>query len=304
MVGDSAGGNLVLSTMMYLRDEGYPLPSGAILMSPWVDLTMSMGSWDTNAEFDYLPMPKPDDSLHPVKCLLGDEIHKYLTHPYVSPLFGDFHDLPPLLIQCGEAEVLRDEITLLSHKASLAGVSVVHEIYEDQVHVFQTFLYLEASRKAFQSQRKFVKTTLPNLLKKKRTEGAKLSVDYGEIDEEMKNAFCVDEQGKIGLESLPTSPSLKDLDLPEEDDLDLDSSPTSTPPPPELSSHSPGAMKKKEREGLSSTSSSHPDLKSLVSEYQTRGPDNMTTVFGALPSSSNKLHNGRKVSFDLGVGKS
>lgn len=30
----------MLATMMYLRDEGYPLPSGAILMSPWVDLTM------------------------------------------------------------------------------------------------------------------------------------------------------------------------------------------------------------------------------------------------------------------------
>lgn len=39
--GDSAGGGLCLATMMYLRDEGYPLPSGAILMSPWVDLTMS-----------------------------------------------------------------------------------------------------------------------------------------------------------------------------------------------------------------------------------------------------------------------
>lgn len=38
--GDSAGGGLAVATMMYLRDEGYPLPSGAFLMSPWVDLTM------------------------------------------------------------------------------------------------------------------------------------------------------------------------------------------------------------------------------------------------------------------------
>lgn len=38
--GDSAGGGLCLATLLYLRDEGYPLPSGAILMSPWVDLTM------------------------------------------------------------------------------------------------------------------------------------------------------------------------------------------------------------------------------------------------------------------------
>ena len=60
-------------------------------------------------------------------------MEKYLTHPYASPLFGDFKGLPPILIQAGEVEVLRDEITLLAHKASLAGVEVRHELYEDMV---------------------------------------------------------------------------------------------------------------------------------------------------------------------------
>lgn len=98
-----------------------------------------------------------------MKCLLGDQIDQYLCHAYVSPLFGSFTGLPPLLIQAGDAEVLRDEITLLAHKASLAGVTVEHEIFEDCVHVFQAFLFLEASRKAFQSQRHFVKVILPGL---------------------------------------------------------------------------------------------------------------------------------------------
>jgi acetyl esterase/lipase len=47
--GDSAGGGLALATLMYLRDYGFPLPCGAIVMSPWVDLTMSCDSWETNA---------------------------------------------------------------------------------------------------------------------------------------------------------------------------------------------------------------------------------------------------------------
>ena len=38
LAGDSAGGGLCLALMMYLRDNDYPLPSGAILMSPWVGL--------------------------------------------------------------------------------------------------------------------------------------------------------------------------------------------------------------------------------------------------------------------------
>lgn len=124
---------------------------------------MSCDSWDSNAEFDLVPTPtQSHDSLNPVFCFLGEDgLPKYLTHPYASPLFGDMHGLPPMLIQSGDAEVLRDEATLLAHKATLAGVQVRHEIYEDQVHVFQMFFFLESARKAMMSCRQFVKAILP-----------------------------------------------------------------------------------------------------------------------------------------------
>ncbi|KAI5121303.1 hypothetical protein M0805_003772 [Coniferiporia weirii] len=160
IAGDSAGGGLTLALLMYLRDNDYALPAGAILMSPWVDLTMSCDSWDTNAAYDIVPMPKPDH-MNPISCYLGEDWERYVTHPYASPLFGDFHNLPPLLIQVGDSEVLRDEITLLAHKASMAGVQVRHELYEDAVHVFQTFPFLETSRRAFLACRDFVKNDLP-----------------------------------------------------------------------------------------------------------------------------------------------
>lgn len=155
--GDSAGGGLCLALLMYLRDNNYPLPAGAILMSPWVDLTRSCDSWDSNSAFDIVPIPSNGDHLDPVACYLGSNMELYLTHPYASPLFGDFTGLPPLLIQAGESEVLRDEITLLAHKATLAGVQVMHELYEDAIHVFQAFPFLEASQHAFSSCRAFVR---------------------------------------------------------------------------------------------------------------------------------------------------
>jgi len=133
------------------------LPAGAILMSPWVDLTRSCDSWDSNSSFDIVPIPSNGDHLDPVACYLGSNMELYLTHPYASPLFGDFTGLPPLLIQAGESEVLRDEITLLAHKATLAGVQVMHELYEDAIHVFQAFPFLEASQHAFSSCRAFVR---------------------------------------------------------------------------------------------------------------------------------------------------
>ncbi|GAA5880004.1 hypothetical protein JCM1840_005287 [Sporobolomyces johnsonii] len=229
IAGDSAGGGLALATLMYLRDEGYPLPAGAIVMSPWVDLTMSCESWTTNRPYDYLPNPRAeDDHFHPVKCLLGDGIAEYLTHPYASPLFGDFTGLPPMLIQAGDAEVLRDEITLLAHKASLAGVQVEHEIFEDCVHVFQAFTFLEASRKSFQSQRTFVKHTLPRLIRASRRPthagadepspavGVK-AFDFAEVDREVvKDAHEVDEQGNAEKKSLPPTPVTSAVELADE----------------------------------------------------------------------------------------
>lgn len=94
--------------------------------------------------------------------------------------------LPPLLIQCGDAEVLRDEITLLAHKASLAGVAVRHELYEDCVHVFQAFLFLDASRKALQSCRHFVRTALDKRGKRRAEVKSKAKE---EMDREMRQGM-------------------------------------------------------------------------------------------------------------------
>ncbi|KAF7307197.1 Methionine aminopeptidase 2 [Mycena indigotica] len=180
--GDSAGGGLSLALLLYLRDNKYPLPSSAILMSPWVDLTMSCDSWSSNADYDVVPIPVETNHMHPIALYLGDQIEQYLTHPYASPLFGDFTGLPPLLIQVGDAEVLRDEIALLAHKATLHGVEVRHELYQDCIHIFQIYPFLDASHRAFLSIRHFVRTLLPQLRSAKALcyqteEGLELEID-------------------------------------------------------------------------------------------------------------------------------
>lgn len=201
LAADSAGAGLAIALMMYLRDNKYPMPSGAILMSPWVDLTLSCDSWETNKKFDYLPRPGTGDHMNPVNAYLGPNMSKYLMHPYVSPLFGDMQNLPPMLIQTGDAEVLRDENVLFAHKCALAGVPVRHEIYEDCVHVFQFFLFLEASRKAFQSMRHFIRTALDKRPKRRAT---LVSENIREqLDSEMSGA----KQEPQDAPSAPGSPS-------------------------------------------------------------------------------------------------
>jgi acetyl esterase/lipase len=55
LAGDSAGGGMVLSMLVTLRDQGIPLPAGAILISPWVDLTHSFPSLGGDGKMDYIP---------------------------------------------------------------------------------------------------------------------------------------------------------------------------------------------------------------------------------------------------------
>jgi len=116
------------------------------------------------------------DHLNPVGCYLGPEgISSYLTHPYASPLFGDLHDLPPMLIQSGDSEVLRDENTLLAHKATLAGVNVTHELYEDMIHVFQMFTWLPTAKAAISSVGRWVRSTLPKIEEEMENQGTDIN---------------------------------------------------------------------------------------------------------------------------------
>ncbi|KAB8294101.1 hypothetical protein EYC80_009553 [Monilinia laxa] len=55
LAGDSAGGGMVLSMLVIMRDRGIPLPAGAILISPWVDLTHSFPSVAEDNPLDYIP---------------------------------------------------------------------------------------------------------------------------------------------------------------------------------------------------------------------------------------------------------
>jgi len=80
-----------------------------------------------------------------------------LRNPLISPLFADFADFPPLLIQVGSEEILLDDSTHLAKNARAAGVDVTLSVYEGMWHVWQTMGFLPESRAAFDEIREFVK---------------------------------------------------------------------------------------------------------------------------------------------------
>ncbi|KAI8641308.1 alpha/beta hydrolase fold-domain-containing protein [Parasitella parasitica] len=146
VMGDSAGGGLCLAMMLYLRDHGLPQPEGAVLISPWVDLTFSYPSWKDASLYDYLPSnPAELTAMNPAHLYLDDP--NLVRNPYVSPIFADnFRNMPPMLIQSGGCESLRDEISDLTTKIKNSKSTMVyHEIYEDMVHVFQAFPFARSA---------------------------------------------------------------------------------------------------------------------------------------------------------------
>jgi acetyl esterase/lipase len=144
VMGDSAGGGLTLALLLALRDAGDPLPACAVCLSPWTDLTCSGASMRTHRGKD--PLLDPESIAHYAGLYspVGD-----FTRPYVSPLFGDFRGLPPLLIHVGGAEVLLDDSRRVAEKATAAGVPVELKIWPRMIHVFQALAFiLPEARKA------------------------------------------------------------------------------------------------------------------------------------------------------------
>lgn len=146
LTGDSAGGALVITTLLRARDLGMPMPRAVVLMSPWVDLVRAGESIVKNAAHDYLS-----------PAVLRVFADSYLggmdaTHPLASPAYADLTGLPPMLVHSGGAEVLVSEIRRFVGRARSVGVEVDYDEWEGMVHAFHGFsLFLPEARQAFRS---------------------------------------------------------------------------------------------------------------------------------------------------------
>jgi epsilon-lactone hydrolase len=133
--GDSAGGGLVLATLISLRDRGRTLPAGGVCISPWTDLTLTAASIDRNAELD------PQITREALTIMAGQYLAQTAaTNPTASPVFANYEGLSPLLIQVGGAEGLVDDSHAVADQARRADVDVTLEVWPDMIHVWHAFV--------------------------------------------------------------------------------------------------------------------------------------------------------------------
>lgn len=152
MIGDSAGGNLVLSLCLKLRDEGCELPGKIICLSPWGDLAGKGESHKGNLYKDpmfgkavhsfreefkqsELIIEKPASENKSMTALYAGDAD--LFEPFLSPVFGDYKGFPKMLIQVGTWEVLLSDSRTIYENAKINGVDAELQEYEGMYHVFQ-----------------------------------------------------------------------------------------------------------------------------------------------------------------------
>ncbi|MFW1752806.1 alpha/beta hydrolase [Acinetobacter wanghuae] len=133
--GDSCGANLALALALKIQKQQRPQPSGLILLSPFLDLTLSSPSLRYNNTHDALL------SIETLEAGIDYYVPKSMdrSDPEISPFFADLSGLPPIHIQVGSKEILLDDAQRFKEKAEKAKVDVEFKIYTGMWHNFQMF---------------------------------------------------------------------------------------------------------------------------------------------------------------------
>lgn len=166
VAGDSAGGNLTLSLINWVRDQGLRAPDAAVALSPATDATMSGPSVRTNLHSDVMLGPLFGNLAKVPAALLlwGGWANTRINprDPVVSPLFADLSRLPPVLVQASTAEMLYDDARRYVNRAQAAGSPVKLQSWDHMVHVWQIFNpQLPEANQALEEIGKFLNAAAP-----------------------------------------------------------------------------------------------------------------------------------------------
>lgn len=134
VAGDSAGGGLALALLQRVRDLGLPLPAGIVAFSPWTDLAVTGASAEDNSARCAMFAAETIRRAAPLYAGTHDP-----KTPGISPLYGSFANLPPLLIQAATEEVLRDDAIRVADRARAQGGDVTLQLWTHVPHVWQFF---------------------------------------------------------------------------------------------------------------------------------------------------------------------
>ena len=153
LCGESAGGGLIYALSLKLKQLGRELPCGLIGISPWVDLTGSGASYETNRDND--PSLTQELLEFYAKCYTQDP-----TDPLCSPVRGDLTGLPPSLLFAGGDEILLDDARTLHDRLRKAGCRSKLLIAPERWHAYVLYCLQENMEQDMEEINRFLTQNL------------------------------------------------------------------------------------------------------------------------------------------------
>jgi acetyl esterase/lipase len=152
LMGDSAGGNLAMSTAMNLKKLTFARPLYHVLISPWLNVNGEYASYTENEKLD--PIITKDF----VKYAASQYTESgNFSNPWVSPVFGLFQGLSPTLTMVGNKEILRDDSVELHQALEKARCASTLKVFDNVSHVWTlTDISSVESREALYIMREFM----------------------------------------------------------------------------------------------------------------------------------------------------
>lgn len=152
LIGESAGGNLVLSVALQAKAQGIDLPACIVVFSPTLQYTRIFPSYKNNAKTDCM---LDITFLEEVKStyLINTDNER---NPFAAPLFGDFTDFPPTFIGVSDSEYLYDDSVELNKRLQKFGVKSELMIYHKKMHAFQVIPVLPEAKRALKNAKSFI----------------------------------------------------------------------------------------------------------------------------------------------------
>ena len=138
--GESAGAGLALALALMLKDKGEALPAGIIAISPFSDLTVRGDTITLAAGHD------PAADRDTLTYFAGGYFQSAdPENPYISPVFGDFSQYPPVFMAASTGEALESDARRVAERIRSAGGDVTYRLVEDSVHAHTVFPFLPES---------------------------------------------------------------------------------------------------------------------------------------------------------------
>lgn len=129
VMGDSSGGGIALALAQLLREKGRAQPANVILLSPWLDASLSHPDLPVFDKIDpFLDM----EGLKYAGAVYARDVDP--THYLVSPVYGNLKGLAPISLFIGTRDILFPDCAKLRDRAAREGVKLNYREYEAMLH--------------------------------------------------------------------------------------------------------------------------------------------------------------------------